>query len=145
MSNIDENIKEEWRSLGFYYETDDSNNSKWKFYGSREGLSNFAKILEEYISKERYNVISEHSHYGPYQYLKIMTWHAPEITFNYIGGTFEDLRILKNIFTGKLNQTEVGRSFIIGNDYLTNDIGSLEFFVMKDDFDPVSMDMNYNK
>ena len=146
MGNIDEMIKEEWRSLRFYYETDESDNiANWKFYGSRAGLCRFANILDQYVSNEGNDAISEHDHYGPYQYLKIMTWDKPEITKNYIGGTFNDLKFLKNIFTDKLNKTKAGQTFTIGSEYGTTNKGVLEFFVMNNDFDPVSMDEHYNQ
>src|SRR5579863_3733585 len=145
MADIDEMIKEEWRSLGFYYNLEENENiSKWAFYGSRDGLSNFAKILEKYTSNESNDSYSEHRHYGPYRYLTIMTLNSPSITNNHIAGSINDLKSLKNIFVTKLNHTEVGQTFTIGSDYGATNNGVLEVFVMNDDFDPVSMDGNYN-
>jgi hypothetical protein len=45
----------------------------------------------------------------------------------------------------KLNNSQTGQSFSIDSEYGTNNTATAKFFVMADDFDPVSMDGNYNK
>ena len=83
MANIDEEIKKEWRDLGFYYELEEYNEFKqWKFYGSKKGLFNLIKLLENYTAKKSNDYISEHDHYGPYSYLKIIA-----INFNFNHGS----------------------------------------------------------
>ncbi len=144
MANTDEMIKQEWRDLGFYYEIEEYNDFKqWKFYGSKKGLFNLIKLLEDYTAKKSKDCISEHDHYGPYSYLKIMTWSKPEITENYFAGTISDLNVLKEIIAGKLDVTDVGQTFVISNEYGEGNTASARFFVMAVDFDPVSMDGNY--
>ena len=144
MANIDEEIKKEWRDLGFYYELEEYNEFKqWKFYGSKKGLFNLIKLLENYTAKKSNDYISEHDHYGPYSYLKIMTWGKPEITENYFAGTITDLNIIKDLIAGKLDGTDVGQTFVISKEYGEGNTASARFFVMAADFDPVSMDANY--
>lgn len=146
MADIDEMIKQEWRDLGFYYELEENNDFKqWRFYGSKQGLFDFINLLEIYIAKKSNDNISEHDHYGPYHYLKIMTWDKPEITENYFAGTIADLNILKGILARKLDVTGVGQTFVISKEYGESNTAIARFFIMADDFDPVSMDGNYNE
>jgi hypothetical protein len=146
MADIDEMIKQEWRDLRFYYELEEYNDFKqWRFYGSKSGLLNFINLLEIYTANKANDKISEHDYYGPYHYLKIMTWDKPKITENYFAGTMEDLNNLAGIITSKLNAVGVGHTFVISKEYGESNTASARFFIMADDFDPVSMDDNYNE
>ncbi|MBV4357464.1 hypothetical protein [Pinibacter aurantiacus] len=145
MTNIDQRIKDEWRELDFYYDLEKKGNkSQWRLYGSKHGLYNFVKLLKNYTTEPTNDFLSEHCHCGPYNYLKVMTWHKAEITENYIAGTIEDLKNLKNIIADKLEKTLPGQSFTIDKEHGTNNTALIKFFVMKDSFDPVSMDGNYS-
>jgi hypothetical protein len=145
MDEIDEMMMAEWRSLGFYYDFDESATKKeWTFYGSKKGLYNFVQILEDYTSNQANDVISEHDHYGPYNYLKITTWHNAEISEDSIAGTIKDLIFLKELIAAKLASTQIGQTFSIDKEYGTDNTAGAIFYVMEDDFDPVSMDGKYN-
>ena len=139
--DIDQMLKDEWRQLDFYYDFDERIGvNQWRFFGSKKGFQNFINLLDKYISHPANNGLSEHDHYGPYSYLKIMTWDKPVITENYIAGTLDDLRRLKQIMSDKLGSTQVGETFTIDKDYGINNTVTVKFFVMADNFDPVSMD-----
>ncbi|MDH7459706.1 hypothetical protein QEG73_00405 [Chitinophagaceae bacterium 26-R-25] len=143
MTDIEQRIKDEWRELSFYYDLEkNENKSEWRFYGSKLGLYNFVNLLENYTTEPANNFLSEHDHYGPYNYLKVMTWHRAEITENYIAGTIADLKNLKNIIADKLEKAQPGQNFTIDKEYGTDNTSTLTFFTMKDDFDPASMDGN---
>jgi len=145
MVDIDQRIKDEWRKLGFYYDLEENtNNKKWQFYGSIHGLQNFINLLDDYTNKLANDFLSEHEHYGPYSYLKIMTWDKAVITENYIAGTIKDLKNFKNIIADKLEKVQAGQSFTIDKEYGVDNTATVKFFIMKDDFDPVSMDKNYS-
>ncbi len=145
MIDIDQRIKDEWRKLGFYYDREESaNKSEWKFYGSKQGLYNFVKLLEDYTNNSNNDFLSEHIHYGPYSYLKIMTWDKAVITENYIAGTIKDLKNFKNVIADKLEKVQAEQNFKIDKEYGIDNTATAEFFIMKDDFDPVSMDKNYS-
>ncbi|MEO6133840.1 MAG: hypothetical protein ABIP35_01730 [Ginsengibacter sp.] len=145
MVDIDQRIKDEWRQLGFYYDLEETDNSKeWRFYGDRNGLHNFVKLLEDYTNNPVNNFLSEHEHYGPYGYLKIMTWSKPVITENYIAGTITDLKDFKNILTEKIKEIQIGQTFTTDEQYGIGNTASTKFFIMEDNFDPVSMDKNYS-
>ena len=145
MVDIDQRIKDEWRELGFYYELEETNNYKeWRFYGDKKGLFNFVKLLEDYTNNSANDFLSEHDHFGPYSYLKIMTWDKPVITENYIAGTIADLKYFKNILADKLVKVQAGQNFIIDKEYGIDNSAVVKFFMMEDGFDPVSMDKNYS-
>lgn len=139
--DIDQMMIEEWRQLGFYYDRDDRLDvNQWRFFGSKSGLQNFVSLLDKYTNTSANNTLSEHEHYGPYSYLKIMTWDKPIIKADYIAGTIQDLKILRNLISEKLEKTEAGQTFNIEKEYGQDNTNTAKFFVMADNFDPVSMD-----
>jgi hypothetical protein len=139
--DIDQMMINEWRQLGFYYDRDDRLDvNQLRFFGSKKGLQNFVSLLDKYTKNPVNDTLSEHDHYGPYSYLKIMTLDKPTITADYIAGTIQDLKFLKNLIFEKLDKTEPGQTFNIEKDYGQDNTISAKFFVMADNFDPVSMD-----
>lgn len=112
MTNPDLNlsIRDEWRTLGFYYNRDD-NVREWQLVGSREGLLNFSQILTQYANNPRNNLKSEHDHFGPYMYLKIMTWPDAGIGRKAIHGSLTDLRRLATIVYDTVAEMQVGEMF----------------------------------
>jgi len=83
---INEATRFEWRELGFYYDQDQGGKS-WCLVGSRSGLRKFAKLQREYADDLARSSASEHEHYGPYMYLKVMTLHSSGTDENSIHGT----------------------------------------------------------
>ena len=139
--NLDQLMIDEWRELGFYYDHDDRMEvNQWRFFASKKGLQSIVSLLGKYTANQRNDTLSEHDHYGPYGYLKIMTWDKPTITENYIAGTIQDLKGLKDLIAGKLVQVQPGQTFNIDKDYGVDNTVTAKFFVMADDFDPPSMD-----
>jgi hypothetical protein len=139
--DVAELTKEEWRELGFYYDLDERPSvNSWRFYGSKVGLAKFVQLINDYISKSANNRRSEHEHYGPYMYLKLMTWNEPCITGEYIAGSLNDLRRLQELVSSKLDTAIPGQTFEITGEYGINNTVSARFFVMAEDFDPVSLD-----
>jgi hypothetical protein len=140
--DIDQMMINEWRELGFYYDFDERLSvNQWRFYGSKKGLENFVKLLDEYTSDQTNNKLFEHEHYGPYSCLKIITLEEESvINDNAIGGTFEELKKLRNIIADKISKTRPGQTFNIDKDFGTDNKATAKFFVMAEDFDPVSMD-----
>lgn len=138
---FDLQFKAEWKELGFYYDFEKTTDKpEWRFFGSKEGLTNIIGILDKYVTNPANNSISEHEHYGPHIYLKIMTWTSPTITDSYIAGTIEDLTILKSIIAEQLSKAAIGDTFYLGNYYGIDNTADAKFIVMKNDFDPSSMD-----
>jgi hypothetical protein len=138
---LDLQFQVEWRELGFYYDLGEKQgNPEWRFFGSKDGLKNIISILDKYISNPVNKTLSEHEHYGPYHYLKIMTWNVPTITEDFIAGTLEDLAILKSTIAARLSNAEIGDTFNIRLDYGIDNTTDAKFFIMENDFDPASMD-----
>jgi hypothetical protein len=139
--DLDQLMIDEWRELGFYYDRDDRMDvNQWRFYGSKKGLQKFVSLLDGYTNNPYNDTLSEHSHFGPYSYLKIMTWDKPIINEGYIAGTIQHLRMLRDILAEKLVKAQVGQTFNIDKDYGVDNTATAKFFVMSDDFDPPSMD-----
>ena len=140
--NADQFVVDEWRSLGFYYDFDDRiSDNQWRFFGSKKGLQHFVTLLDDYTSNVNNDKLFEHEHYGPYCYLKIITLDGESsITPHAIGGSIADLRYLRNIVAEKLIKSQPGDTFNIDKEFGSNNEATAKFFVMSDNFDPVSMD-----
>ena len=136
---LNEQTKEDWRELGFFYDYDKAN-SCWRLVGSRLGLLKFCDILNEYAADERNAPLSEHEHYGPYWYLTLVTWSEPEITAHDIRGTFEDFRRLSKLTKQKLENASVGDKFIIDVKYSPKNEAKILFEIETDDFDAAKAD-----
>ena len=139
--DLDQLMIDEWRQLGFYYDRDDRMDvNQWRFYGSKQGLLNFVSLLRDYVANPSNDILSEHEHYGPYRYLKIMTSDEQRITERHIEGTIKDLDRLGDIIAEKLRKAQPGQTFNINKDYGIDNTVTAKFFVMADGFDPPSMD-----
>lgn len=136
---IDEQTREDWRELGFFYDFDKTS-CCWRLVGSRQGLLRFCEILNEYTNDVRKKPISEHEHYGPYWYLKLVTWNVPAITQQDIRGRFEDFRELAKLTKAKLENAAFGDKFAIDKEYSQENEAKLLFEVKEDDFDPAKAD-----
>ncbi len=135
-----EQTKQEWRDLGFFYERDDEAQI-WKFVGSKAGLLSFAKALRSYASATESNDSpGEHQHYGPYWYLTVTTWTEAEIVNRGICGPLDDLARLAGIIEAKVAATQPGSSISIGDEFATRSSYALILEVMEDGFDPSTAD-----
>lgn len=140
MSKLVKNItKEDWRSLGYYFECDDIN-KKWIFVGSKNGLGYFNLYLEQYIHNPKNKAYSEHDHLGPYQNLRILTNAEAKITDSCISGTLDDFDRLKNLIKAKLVEAEINSKFIIDEEFSSYNDYILEFKIMDYGFDPATAD-----
>ena len=138
-STIDEHTRREWRDHGFFYEFDNGAKA-WRVVGSRAGLFRFADLLVRYASDPRNQLKSEHDHFGPYMYLKIMTWPDAGISSDSIHGSLDDLFRLGGIVRGVITGAVVGASLDVSRAYAEDCEYSLVLDVRADDFDPSSAD-----
>ncbi len=136
---LNEQTKDDWRELGFFYDYD-KDNSCWRLVGSRQGLLKFCDILSEYADDERNAPLSEHEHYGPYWYLTLVTWNEALITAHDIRGTFEDFRRLSKLTKQKLENASDGDRFIIDVEYSSKNEAKIIFEIEADDFDAAKAD-----
>ena len=103
----DPNVADEWRQLGFYYESDEESKNENLLW--QKSATNLAVILNDYCSHENNSGLSEHTHLGPYRsYLKIMTWDKPLFKIDVIAGTIKDLYFLSKLILDKPNNTKPG-------------------------------------
>ena len=134
-----EETKEEWRELGFFYDSDDEK-KEWILTGSKIGLFGFCECLRSYSKNERNNQVSEHDHYGPYMYLKIMTWSEAGINKGSIHGSLKDLLRLSGLIDSQLESATPGDSIAISSEYTSECDYKLILNIMPDAFDPSSPD-----
>ena len=131
--------RNEWQELGFFY-SQDVPTRVWRFVGSRTGLLRFAALLENYATDPRNKMISEHEHYGPYMYLKVMTSLEPGIDDHSIHGPLADLQQLGRIVEDKLQTATSGHIVELGKEYAANTDWLLRFEVKEEGCDPAEYD-----
>src|SRR4030095_7454405 len=105
--SLKEQTRSEWRELGFFYDRDDKS-KEWLLIGSRAGLGRFSSLLRAYVAAPRNVRKSEHEHYGPYMYLKFMTWPEAGMNENTIHGPLEQLARLASLVEGHIASLEPG-------------------------------------
>ena len=106
---------------------------------SREG-SVFTKSIFGRAPSNDYQ--SEHAHFGPYWYLKIMTWPEPGFDDHAIQGSLPDLERLATIIEAKLATAQPGDEICIRDEFAPNTPYALVLEVRKDGFDPAQADPN---
>ena len=141
---MDQRLKErtraEWRELGFFYDLDDSS-KEWLLLGSRAGLLGFSELLRRYATNPRREGKSEHDHYGPYMYLKVMTWPTAGMDADSIHGTLGDLERLASLVDEKVGALAPGQRAHIRDEFATSEY-ALVIELRDDSFDPASADGN---
>jgi hypothetical protein len=140
MSEMLRNItKEDWRILGYYYGRDDDGR-RWTFIGSKNGLRQFCVQLEDYASRARNHSTGAHDHWGPYMYLTIATSDVPAITKDNIRGSVVDLQRMSELVKRGIQETAVGGSFVIGEQYCSDCEYRMQFCIKEYGFDPAVAD-----
>jgi hypothetical protein len=141
---VNEATRREWWDLGFFYELD-KEGREWRLVGSRSGLLKFRDLLMRYVANPRNEAKSEHDHYGPYMYLKVMTWTEPGMDGNAIYGTLQDLRRLAGIIDAKLQDVRPGTELRIQEDFAEGCEYYLVLDIRDEGFDPASADPELSK
>jgi hypothetical protein len=136
---VAEMTRREWRDLGFFYYSDDDAR-EWQLTGSKEGLLRFAGCLDAYATDPQFADQSEHDHFGPHMYLKVMTWLDAGIDGRSIHGTQEDIQRLATLVRRKLSVAHAGETVAVGREYVADAEYKIVFHVKEDGFDPASED-----
>ncbi len=136
---VNKKTREEWQELGFFYNPDDDA-KVWKFIGSRKGLLSFPDTLRAYVADPRNALESEHEHYGPYMYLKVVTWPKAGFDNDAIRGPLADLARLAALFEAKLANAQPGSAVRIHDEFAADSPYSLVLEVREDSFDPATAD-----
>ena len=134
-----EATRQEWRDLGFFYDVIEDRR-EWLIRGDRNGLLRFADLLSDYSANSRNASLSEHDHYGPYSYLKIVTWSSADINRHDIRGTIEDLKNLGQVVREAMKCT-VSNEFVVREAFAPGALYSIRFMLEPDGFDPSSADI----
>ena len=142
MQSVDESNEQtraEWMGLGFFYSYDELERS-WLVRADRDGMKRLGDALRSYASNPRHEAISEHEHYGPYSYLKFVTWAEAKIVPDGFYGTLADLAKLANIVTNAIAKARVGDIIRIDDVYSTASEARLELSLEPDGFAVASAD-----
>jgi hypothetical protein len=131
--------KLERRALGFFYDCDDQTRV-WKLTGSRAGLLCFRDALLAYVADPRNVLKPEHIHYGPYGYLKVMTWPEAGLDEHSIRGPLTDLARLAKLVEAKLATVSPGSSVLIREEFAADSPYALVLDPREDGFDPAAAD-----
>lgn len=134
-----EQIKQQWRKLGFFCELDDRDRA-WTLTGSRDGLLRFRDLLVAYADDPKHALQSEHEHYGPYGSLEVMTWPAAGFDGQSIRGSLADLARLAGLVETKLALAEPDSMVLIREEFAPDSAYTLRLDVRDDWFDPASAD-----
>jgi hypothetical protein len=134
-------VRDEWRELGFFYDSD-HDGREWTVRGSRSGLKEFTRLLRAYAAHPGNEGQSEHEHYGPYMYLKVMTWHEFGLNRDGIRGSIADIGRLAEVIDTQVAGKQPGERIRINIDegFTHNLEYALTLRVEPDDFDPASAD-----
>jgi hypothetical protein len=97
-------------------------------------------MLVAYVARPSNARLSEHEHWGPYSYLKIMTWKETGINARSIHGTLDDLRKLAGLVVAALEHAKPGDLIALGHTYVGTPSYELVLDVREADFDPASAD-----
>jgi hypothetical protein len=135
----DENIRQQWRALGFFCELDEEK-QVWTLTGSRKGLLYFPDLLLGFVADPKNATDGAKQHYGPYGSLEIMTYPDAGFDANAIRGSLTDLTRLAELVGEKLATAEPGSPIVIRDEFSATTPFSLRLDVRADGFDPSSAD-----
>lgn len=136
---IDERIRLEWRELGFFYDCNDQL-KEWRIVGSRAGVLEFGELLTRYAADPCNERDSEHEHYGPYWYLKIVTSTHAGFSSRSIHGPLGELCRLGELVKTKVLASRAPCVLRISEEYVADAEYTLVLDLRADDFDPALED-----
>ena len=128
----------DWRELGFWY--DYTPQSGWVILGSKSGIERLASLLEAYGRNPRNAPVSEHDHFGPYMYLKFVTWSSPEINPDGFYGSLPDLLRLAELIRKQIAVGNSTNSLELSTLYSPSSTSALTITIEHETFDPASAD-----
>ncbi len=138
-ADLDEQLREEWRALGFFYDSDEQT-KEWRLVGSRAGILSFRDRLLKYASNPKNETVSEHENYWPYGYLEVMTWPQAGMDSHAIRGTLADFRRLATLIEQAASIAHPGAIVRIREQYAVDGDYALVLEFRDDNFDPASAD-----
>lgn len=134
-----EQIKQEWRKLGFFCELD-CQEKVWTLTASRAGLLRFPDLLLAHVADPQNRSRGATKHYGPYGSLSVMTWPDAGFDGNVIRGSRVDLARLAKLIGAKLATARPGELVRISDEFAADSPYALLLDVRADGFDPASAD-----
>ena len=127
-----------WRQLGFWY--DYTPETGWVIRGSIEGLQRFVTLLRAYTANPKNRQVSEHEHFGPFMYLRVVTFPDAEVNNDGIYGTLEDIARFAELLEARLRSASVGACFDLSGEFDARSSAAFTVHVEADSFDPAAYD-----
>ena len=131
----------EWNDLGFWYDVTPARG--WIIRGSHAGLEKFAALLDRYAVEPRNTKLSEHDHWGPYMYLKVVTWSSSEINQDGIYGTLPDIVRLAVLVRERIASCSPGNSFALAQAFSAASSTELTLVCEPESFSPGAYDAQF--
>ena len=135
----DEQIKQQWRKLGFFCELD-TEKRVWTLTGSRAGLLYFPDLLLGYVNDPKNAESGHKEHFGPYGSLEIMTYPEAGFDGHAIRGSLTDLERLASLVEEKLALAQPGEPIRIREEFAAASPYTLQLNIRADGFDPAVAD-----
>lgn len=135
----EEQIKQQWRELGFFCELDDEKKT-CTLTASRAGLLYFPDLLLGFVADPQNATDGSHKQYGPYGSLEVMTYPEAGFDGRAIRGSLTALTHLAELVEAKLATAEPGTPIRIRQEYAPESRYTLVLDVRADKFDPASAD-----
>src|SRR5688572_28829973 len=142
MPGIQERIQQtraEWEVLGFFYGYDDASRN-CVIRANRRGMQTFCAGFRRYAADPTNAPLSEHEHYGPYAYLKFVTWTEPKVEPDGIYGKRADFERLADLVEKAIARARPGDRVRIDEAYSKAGEAKLELVLEPDDFEVASAD-----
>lgn len=138
-NRLSDHTRAGWRLLGFHYKYGGTPPT-WTIRASRAGLDRFCNELKKYAADLKHSGISEHEHYGPYSYLKFVTWNEAKIVEDGLYGQPDDFRRLAESISVRCSQSPIGTQIRIDSEFSAKNEAILLIHIEQDEFDPASAD-----
>lgn len=128
--------RQEWRDLGFHY-VSNTEKQKWILHGSKSGLLNLCKLIEEFAA--RILQFGEHEHLMPHWYLTLTSSDSFSINSRGISGTPEQLNQFSKIFSQSVQASDLEITSCLPKEVFDSEY-AIEYTVHGESYDPSSQD-----
>lgn len=127
----------EWRELGFFYESNEEL-KRWDLYGSKAGLGNLVKLLNQFALREESN--GEHEHLGPHWYFTLTSSSSPMLDKRGVWGSPKDFKKLAKLIDSELSLYSVGECIEISDKFCGEAEFCIALHIKGEAFDSASLD-----
>jgi len=133
---VAEMTRKEWRDLGFFYVSSESNKA-WSLHGSQNGLLNLAGEIRTFCGKNE--IFGEHEHLLPHWYLTLTFDEHLDINGRGIQGRKSDFLALASNIEKVLFDCKIGDTIDV-SEFIDNSSYKMVLSICEAKFDPSTLD-----